>query len=351
MYETFTVLEAITVRHRLESLRMSQSGGGRYSSSHDQLLTLDDIDEERDRCKISRNKTILTKQASVTDGLVDDDEGQGQLRERLVLLSNSSDADEDSKESDGDVSPDHEWSQEVCREADRRTRSRSRALSLIKRGRSLEQLLQVCQLDEQTLYTRSRSVPKLLSSGTLQVWMDESKLEMKDCGTCSHPFPHLTTESAASNSHSGFAHMDTKENGLTEETECSESENSPSHNQCTNTPHTVCLTRYKHVTPNERSRSVIERNGVTYTPKTSLTAPQRLRKRHTATDEMHVLQLHLARDKPSSDPPIMLKQYQVLSLSYSMSITTSPYIRELLDKCKTTTEAHNYRQSYILEST
>ena len=96
--------------------------------------------------------------------------------------------------------------------------------------------------------------------------------------------------------------------------------------------------------------STLERNSITRTPKTSLVLSCQRRKRHTASDEMDVLQLHMAREQPSLDPVIMLKQYQVLSLSYSMKLTSSPYIRSLLSSCKPATETYNYRRSYILES-
>ena len=96
--------------------------------------------------------------------------------------------------------------------------------------------------------------------------------------------------------------------------------------------------------------STLERNSITCTPKTSLVLSCQRRKRHTASDEMDVLQLHMAREQPSLDPVIMLKQYQVLSLGYSMKLTSSPYIRSLLSSCKPATETHNYRRSYILES-
>ena len=46
MYETFTVLEAITVRQRLESLRLSQLGGRQsVSRSRERML---DFDEDVD---------------------------------------------------------------------------------------------------------------------------------------------------------------------------------------------------------------------------------------------------------------------------------------------------------------
>ena len=63
--------------------------------------------------------------------------------------------------------------------------------------------------------------------------------------------------------------------------------------------------------------STLERNSIIRTPKTSLVLSCQRRKRHTASDEMDVLQLHMAREQPSLDPVIMLKQYQVLSLGYS----------------------------------
>ena len=96
--------------------------------------------------------------------------------------------------------------------------------------------------------------------------------------------------------------------------------------------------------------ATLERNSITPTPKTSLVLSCQRRKRHTASDEMDVLQLHMAREQPSLDPVIMFKQYQVLSLGYSMKLTSSPYIRSLLSSCKPATETHNYRRSYILES-
>ena len=74
-----------------------------------------------------------------------------------------------------------------------------------------------------------------------------------------------------------------------------------------------------------------------------------LRKRCTASDELDVIQLQTAREEPTSDPSVLLKLYQFLSLGYSARLTSSPYIREILSNCGTTSEAQNYRRSYILE--
>ena len=66
--------------------------------------------------------------------------------ERLLLGLNGSEPHKDAGESDGDVSPDLPWAEEVCREADSKTLAQDH--SLMKRSRSLEQLLQACQLTE-----------------------------------------------------------------------------------------------------------------------------------------------------------------------------------------------------------
>ena len=59
LYETFTVLEAITVRQRLESLRLSQSGR-RQSVSRSRERMLDIDEERRDMEKAYSQKTILS---------------------------------------------------------------------------------------------------------------------------------------------------------------------------------------------------------------------------------------------------------------------------------------------------
>ena len=73
------------------------------------------------------------------------------MTEKISILS-LSDGD-----SSGDISPDlpdlDDWSVDVCREADRRLGNRKfspwkRPRPLIRRGRSLEQLLKACQVDD-----------------------------------------------------------------------------------------------------------------------------------------------------------------------------------------------------------
>ena len=81
----------------------------------------------------------------------------------------------------------------------------------------------------------------------------------------------------------------------------------------------------------------------TFTPQTSLDLSSQGWKQHTVSDEMAVLQ-------PSLEPVIMLKQYQVLSLGYSMKLTSSPYIHSVLCSHKTATEIHNNRRSYFPKS-
>ena len=54
-----------------------------------------------------------------------------------------------------------------------------------------------------------------------------------------------------------------------------------------------------------------------------------LRKRYTASDELDVIQLQTAREELTSDPSVLLKLYQFLSLGYSARLTSSPYIREI----------------------
>ena len=76
----------------------------------------------------------------------------GDVTEKVSILS-LSDID-----SNGDVSPDlpdlDDWSLDVCREADRRLGNKrslpllQKPRPLIKRGRSLEQLLKACQIDD-----------------------------------------------------------------------------------------------------------------------------------------------------------------------------------------------------------
>ena len=73
------------------------------------------------------------------------------MTEKISILS-LSDGD-----SNGDISPDvpdlDDWSVDVCREADRRLGNRKfsqwqKPRPLIRRGRSLEQLLKACQVDD-----------------------------------------------------------------------------------------------------------------------------------------------------------------------------------------------------------
>ena len=70
-----------------------------------------------------------------------------------------------------------------------------------------------------------------------------------------------------------------------------------------------------------------------------------LRKRYTASDELDVIQLQTACEEPTpADPSVLLKLYRFLSLGYSARLTSSPYIREILSNCGTTSEAQNYRR-------
>ena len=87
-----------------------------------------------------------------------------------------------------------------------------------------------------------------------------------------------------------------------------------------------------------------------HTHTTSASPIRQLRKRYTASDELDVIQLQTARDEPSSDPAMLLKLYQVLSLGYALRYTSSPYIRDILSKPVEPSEAQNYRRSYILEA-
>ena len=96
-------------------------------------------------------------------------------------------------------------------------------------------------------------------------------------------------------------------------------------------------------------RSDAARGNKTTRSSVAVSPRRRLRKRYTASDELDVLQLQVARDESSSDPAILLKMYQVLSLGYTLRFTSSPYIREILSNCETPSEAYNYRRSYILE--
>ena len=83
--------------------------------------------------------------------------------------------------------------------------------------------------------------------------------------------------------------------------------------------------------------------------KSSLGLSRPMRKRYTTSDELTVLQLQGAKDEPSCDPAILLRQYQILSLGYSLTLTSSPYIQSLLTNYTPSSEAHNYRRSFLLE--
>ena len=168
-----------------------------------------------------------------------------------------------------------------------------------------------------------------------------------------------SSEADGTHSHSEILFPSVEENGVNVEVECNgKRENNTSRRDQKQSVNSSC----SGVLPRRSSDggtvpilyrehvATLERKSITHTPKTSLVLSCQRRKRHTASDEMDVLQLHMAREQPSLDPVIMLKQYQVLSLGYSMKLTSSPYIRSLLSSCKPATETHNYRRSYILES-
>ena len=400
MYETFTVLEAITVRQRLQSLRLSQSMGGtrvrggvgRLSAF---LETVVPADKERERDAACNGvKTILTEQVNGENGLLADsseEAGEKTGGERLQLLSSEDLRGSDvaqqveihRNESGGDLSPDLpelDWSKQVCQEADQRTKSTSRELALTKRGRSLEQLLQACLLDEQEeldlAYSRSRSMPRLASTDCLQIWRKEDKEEggeeeeEEDRDNNLQVVPHAmvngahehasTTSKVRAKSSTSSTILILQENGFGEIGGTSDRKQSASYHQINGrnshpqlsngSPSSVTCTQdteqnHKRISPSVTKRTTSD------APRTSVAGPpRRPRKRYTASDEMPVLQLHLARQQPSTEPSVMLKQYQVLSLGYSMALTTSPHIRKVLDSFATTSEAHNYRRSYVLES-
>lgn len=327
----YMVLDAITVRQRIESLRLSQPGavGERYSrpsgSLLDHALTLD-IESSRSTSSQQHNHLSI-----LTDGLLDINE-EGETH----ILSGT---DGEGSLSDGDVSPDlceREWSEEVLSEVERRTRLRSQTptQSVLRKGYSLDQLLSACELEEEVLElgrSRSQSMSHLLSSSTLQQWTDDEFRLESDLST-----------SRLTNGIEERDNSNSLQNGICENGIC-EQENGLRNES--DYPKSRRITHYT------TSFSDLASGKVSRPSRQSLPHTY-LRKRHTASDEMHLLQLHIAKEEPTTDPAVMLKQYQLLSLGYSVTITSAPYIRTLLDHFETTSdlEAYHYRRSYLLES-
>lgn len=312
-------------------MRVSQSGiGGRYSrpsgSLLDHALTLD-IESGRSKNSLQHtNFSILTEERN---GLLGINEG-GETH----ILSGTDLMNGEGSLSDGDVSPDLsevEWSQEVLCEVERRARlrSQSQTRSVLRKGCSLDQLLIACELEEEIAelaQSRSQSMPRLLSSSTLQQWTHEFQPESD---LSSSQLTNGIGEIADSNSLQN--RVCEQENGLKNSSD---------------------LPRSRRITHCPTSFSDIS-SKISRPSRQSLPFSTYPRKRHTASDEMHILQLHIAREEPTTDPVVLLKQYQLLTLGYSVTITSSPYIRTLLDQFEMTTdlEARNYQRSYLLEST
>jgi hypothetical protein len=286
---------------------------------------------------------------------------------------------EEDVDSNGDVSPDLpdsvEWSTDVCREADKRICSR-RSLSsthrrMLRRGRSLERLLEACRIDDDddfdgalsrgdTVVCLSRSLPRLpsfsLGSADSLCTSDESvtphvsavtlnsKFSGISCDTESEFSGHSSTEGL----HLKSSTFETDENSETfaRDVKMAKSASAISSRERSGADISENFEPSEAVTIRKKS-SYASSDGMRHSTQNS---KRPLRKRHTASDEMHLLQLQVARDEPSSDPAVSLKLYQVLSLGYMLHFTTSPYIREILNKKEVNCEAHNYRRSYTLES-
>jgi hypothetical protein len=277
---------------------------------------------------------------------------------------------------------------------------------LIRRRRNLEQLLKACRVDDDDDFddrmapSLSRSLPRLSPVTSYdQVWDDDkSSSPSKSSPTLPQPNSsfdiiddktRLSVEYHCSSSSNGVHNEDEISrigSATTLSSEQSDFDNdtpnvhvkrsqivheaeSPSHKNSDSAPEisdvessrkiTRCslggssLRKGGHSTENgmngfqsEQSESTC--NGKRQFPTDPATHRQ-LRKRYTTSDELDVIQLQTAREDPNSDPTSLLKLYQFLSLGYSVRYTSSPYIREILSDCKTTSEAQNYRRSYILE--
>ena len=188
---------------------------------------------------------------------------------------------------------------------------------------------------------QSQSMPRLTSGGNLQLWADTADHQSH----CYHdPTPHevkdiSTTTTAASKNDNSDCVEGYQVNDFTI-------------NHSTTVPEMLVSTAQQDTTaaptaPNKATGPEMKRQISKMS--SLLTLRAHARKRYTTSDEMDVLQLHVAMDKPSSDPAVLLKQYQMLSLGYSLHLTSSPYIRSLLENTKPTTDTHHYKQSYLLE--
>ena len=260
------------------------------------------------------------------------------------------------------LSPDDEdltWSKEVIEEVERKMKN-IRVVAPVKRGRSLEQLLQVCQLDDDSkypLYSRSVSMPKLQSCSGLHAGQHLTGCE--DVGPSSEVEPTILTNgdivSAEGVVNGSFKDGEDVlcQHNIIETDGTDEWGSPPSNNDQAESYQLTTNCR-----PGENSLTVDEHRGNSHSnggrhPEDrasyiSLSTPH-ARKRFTASDELHVLQLQLARDEVSKKPSAMLSQYQVLSLEYSLRFNSRPYVWMVLQNCQPQSEAHLYRLSYKLE--
>ena len=220
----------------------------------------------------------------------------------------------------------------------------------------MEQLLQVCQLDDDSeylLHSRSHSMPKLHSYSSLHT--EQQVTGCEDVGPGSEAEQTVLTngdnvsaegvESSSFEDGEGllYQHNITTTDGPDEWGSPSSNYNQAESHQIT----TNCRLGENYLAqdnfhcngdrpPEDRASS------------TSFSVPH-TRKRFTASDEHHVLQLQLARDEVSKKPSAMLSQYQVLSLEYSLKFNSRPYIWMALQNCQPQSEAVLYKRSYKLE--
>ena len=311
MNESYTVLEAITVRHRLQKI----SGSFTTSFSMDS-----DIEEEGEPA------TILTENDDESSD--HDDSGVHEEGHTWILPKNDRPPLQKaySQHSEHPIL-EPTWSKDVLRQVDSLN-------TPLKRGMSLEQLLDACQdiEDESTIVlTRSHSMPEI--SDDLEPLQQHFESEAGQASPSGN----------ASSSHSANCAEDEFVPTIQTEVisaEASAADTTPDDNERGSTSSSECVS--------SGSEDRVHLGSLRQASTSSLQV-HHVRKRHTTSDEMHTLQLHIAQSTPSKEPEAMLSQYQWLSLSYSSRFTSSTITRAMLETSKPNSVAVNYKRSYMLE--
>ena len=260
----------------------------------------------------------------------------------------------------------------------------------VKRGRSLEQLLQVCYSSDERFYlmcSRSLSMPGLSTHSQLSKKAEKEEdgegggekggengriaqqgdgggqirllTQQSDPGTLTSSQPRIMPGSI--DRANGVLVTDNSSNTYYTESKSPPISNGiPTqslHNNCTSKSCIFPLTKAHRSLTNWhpihfKSDKPLHSESQHQHIKSQSPPPDHLRhprKRYTTADIQHVLQLHLSRVEVTKNPVSLLEQHQIQSLGYSLQLHSRPQLRALLLSCRPQHEAYLFKKSYYLE--